>query len=616
MQVVNATIASTAPVDGLVLPMDERADLSRVDVGAVPVLVDHQDSARAVVGKVERVWVDGENLRAELSIADEGIERQLASGAEPNVSIGFIVKGEQQDASGQRVATSWQLAEVSLVSVGRDPSAGIGRGAVMQDIQKREHPGVATQPVTHQAAYQPPMQPGGVSVPQQAPHPQVPPVPAQPDGVVAERQRVRSLMDMGRNFGLPDDEIMLAVAGGDSPAQLEQRIRQRGLNGGDQTVRTAPAILPASSVGDSHRFSLRRLMLSIAEGESSPEREQCKRNQVGESRRSAFEIPRHIADEIVWKRNQPRQQRTLTAGTAAAGAELVGTTHLGAEYVDVLRPSTFLDRVGVRRLMLSADADIPGSSGAATASWLADDNAAVTESDLDTETAVELRPHQISTLSSYSRRLLVQSMPSVDSLIEADARAVLERAIEKAVLDGTGTSGQPQGITTLSGVAKDTFNNNGTDIVYSGAGTNQEDVLAMLGAISSEDIDPMMVSWVMSSALYYHLKGITLEPAGTGQSAYPKYLIENMMMAERPVVMTNLASSGVTKGTATNGTGLLVAADWSQCIVAEFGSLSVVADPYSQLANHRIRLSLVTEVDVAWRHAEAVARVLDAKHIA
>ena len=59
-----------------------------------------------------------------------------------------------------------------------------------------------------------------------------------------------------------------------------------------------------------------------------------------------------------------------------AGGYLVGTDHLAAEFVELLRNRTLLVQLGGRVLSgLRGNVDIPTQTGAATAYWLGEDDA-------------------------------------------------------------------------------------------------------------------------------------------------------------------------------------------------------------------------------------------------
>jgi hypothetical protein len=63
------------------------------------------------------------------------------------------------------------------------------------------------------------------------------------------------------------------------------------------------------------------------------------------------------------------------------GANLVGTDHLGNQFIDVLRARLITRRLGARVLSgLTGDVDIPKQSAAAGSSWVAED-AEIVDSD-------------------------------------------------------------------------------------------------------------------------------------------------------------------------------------------------------------------------------------------
>lgn len=111
-------------------------DLTRAALGQVKLLDSHNAyELGAVLGTVSNVRIQGGNLIATLTFdqSAQGIaaEGQVARGAVTGVSIGYSVRTwtliESNPDGGQPDlwrATSWELFEVSLVSVPADPGAG------------------------------------------------------------------------------------------------------------------------------------------------------------------------------------------------------------------------------------------------------------------------------------------------------------------------------------------------------------------------------------------------------------------------------------------------------------------------------------------------------------
>lgn len=116
------------------LSMDADAvDLSRLASGA-PVLNSHDAySLSAVLGVVERAWIEKGEGRAVLRFSDRAdvqpVLRDIQNGILRNISVGYDVMkwDESKDKAGKRIkrAVRWQPAEISLVPIPADASAQV-----------------------------------------------------------------------------------------------------------------------------------------------------------------------------------------------------------------------------------------------------------------------------------------------------------------------------------------------------------------------------------------------------------------------------------------------------------------------------------------------------------
>jgi phage head maturation protease len=110
--------------------------LDRLNAGA-PLLNSHENSSlAAVIGVVERAWIEGGEGRATVRFSDrpdiEPIWRDVRSGILPNVSVGYRTHQTERDESGTTPverAVDWEPLELSLVAIPADPGA-----------QTRSHP--------------------------------------------------------------------------------------------------------------------------------------------------------------------------------------------------------------------------------------------------------------------------------------------------------------------------------------------------------------------------------------------------------------------------------------------------------------------------------------------
>lgn len=116
--------------------------LARLNDGG-PVLLDHRNAVENQVGVVQRAWIDGKELRAELRFASDekarGIAQKVRDGILRNVSCTYLTHKVRvvEATAGQMPewrAVDWEPLEVSFVAVPVDSAAGV-RSA---DAGKRE----------------------------------------------------------------------------------------------------------------------------------------------------------------------------------------------------------------------------------------------------------------------------------------------------------------------------------------------------------------------------------------------------------------------------------------------------------------------------------------------
>lgn len=139
---VEAVIATPTPVrrHDAAGPFLEVLDASTLDLSGaegLAVIDSHRtDSGRHVLGRVEKVWIDGKNVMARLRItaaADaEWARERIADGSLSGVSIGYAVQSwrtaRTQPVMRTKSPAAWRLTEITLTSNPADPSARLRQG--------------------------------------------------------------------------------------------------------------------------------------------------------------------------------------------------------------------------------------------------------------------------------------------------------------------------------------------------------------------------------------------------------------------------------------------------------------------------------------------------------
>jgi len=275
------------------------------------------------------------------------------------------------------------------------------------------------------------------------------------------------------------------------------------------------------------------------------------------------------------------KRATMTTTGAAA---VVPDDYRADQFIGLLRNSLIVRSLGARVLTgLKGDTVIPKATGSATAYWL-NEGDALTESGT-TYGSIKLEPKTVGALTAFSRNLALQSNPSIESLLRDDISAVVGLAVDKALLHGTAAAKQPVGILNVSGIQTASL-----------ATLNWAAIVAMLEKLGLENISP--------NAVLTHAKAATkLQTTLKDASAGSVYLMDGGRVAGLPAYVTNQldAKSG------TPDKGRVIAGDFSQIVIGEWGVTEVLANPYAAGYYEKgdVQLRIMHTMDAVVRHAKA-----------
>jgi HK97 family phage major capsid protein len=277
--------------------------------------------------------------------------------------------------------------------------------------------------------------------------------------------------------------------------------------------------------------------------------------------------------------------RTLSVGSTTAGGFLVGTNLLAGDFIELLRNKLVLARAGMRILPgLVGNIAIPKQSGAATAYWIAAEGNAITGASQQTFAQVTMSPKTVGAYTDFTRRLLLQSTPAVDGLVQTDLVTVVGLEIDRAGLHGANGSGEPCGIYQVSGIGAPSAANMG----WPAAVEFETDV-----ATANADVATM--AFIMGASARGTLKK-RLKAVNTGI-----FLVEgDNTLNGYPILLTNQAASGY-----------IFFGDWSQLLLGEWGVEDITIDPYTASTSGTVRVVVLRSCDFGCRQAGAFAVASD-----
>jgi HK97 family phage major capsid protein/HK97 family phage prohead protease len=438
-----------------VLVHDAKAiDLDRASGGAVPFLFNHDHND--CIGMVDKVWLDKKKLRANVHFFETDRAKdakRMMSGGLKNVSIGYSVDDVQWDDERDDLyrVTRWGILELSLVTIPADPTVGFGRSKqkpnkTEESVMTDKASNIETEPekVVEEVKVT-----GGEPVAATRTN-----YNQAEDGAKMEAKRKEAIQNLCKINKVDSRIERMWIEDGsslDKVAQdlvkiMEERNRPEDHAGyiglSAKEVRQYSLVRMIRAVSSHSTSAMQKAGLELAASEAVARKEGVTQ-RAGQS----FFVPMDIMMQGL-----PQASKRAMLATQPSGNQIVSTDYLSNNFIELLRNESAVMRMGATRITgLQGNVTIPKQQGASTASWLANENAVVPDSDL-TFGRLNLFPKNIAAIVEISHQMLQQSDPSIDALIMTDLAKTIALAADKAALSGDGANGSPTGITFTTNV--------------------------------------------------------------------------------------------------------------------------------------------------------------------
>lgn len=542
----------------------ESVDTGFIGSGRAPLLVDHNPADP--VGVVEEVVVGPDRVaRARVrfgrSARAEEVFSDVVDGIRSNVSVGYVINkmektGSENDRDVFR-ATSWTPLEISMVSIPADTSVGVGRAAPVVIQPQIEEDRMSDSDLTA----------------------------VREEAAKAERARVSEIMAIAYRHNIREDGEK-AVRDGLSPAEFRGLLFEKGVS--------KPIDTPAAELGmtgkEKSEYSLFRAVNAMLAGDRSKAGYEYELSQeiaarAGKQPRGLF-VP---GDIFV---------RDLTVGTSTAGGHLRPTEHLASSFVDALRARMVLGDLGARIMTgLKGNIAIPALNAKTAVSFVGE-GSAPTEG-APTFRQITMTARSLSGFVDMSRLLLQNSDPSVEQIIRDDLIRQVASKIEDVAIEGGG-SNEPTGITGTTGIGSVALGTNGDAPTWAS-------IVQLVQEVETDDAPVVAPAFLINPKVKSKLAR-TAKVASTDS----RMILDapwNELYGYRMAVTTNVPSD-LTKG---SGSALSAAifGEFSELMIGMWSGVDILVDPYTASSAGTVRLRTFQEVDVAVRHAESFAAILD-----
>jgi HK97 family phage major capsid protein len=538
----------------------------------LPIIAAHQRNV-VNVGIVDNLHVSGGQLRgtAKFGVRPEaaGYRDDVLNKTIRSISVGYArVKGTIRK-DGVLVTTRWMPTHAALIAEPADINAGFFRSAsFVPEVE-------ATRSIPAQPAIT--LGDTKVSDVEKATAGASADVSVElvrsegPSAVQLEQGRVRGIENLCRANNLDEGIKSRWVSGGTSLEDVSEDLMQILIA---RSAKSKPVTDLGMSKAETRQFSLARAIRACADQnwsnaglEAEASREIGKRLGVVTDHNRFF-VPAEI------------QHRTdLTVASAGAGGYLVGTNN--QSFIELLRNSAIAYRAGVTSMPgLVGNVTVPRQSAAGTNYWLSTEGTAITESN-QTFVQMALSPKTAGAYSEISRQLLLQSSPAVEAIVTSDLAQTVGLAVDLAVLNGSGASGQPTGIIGTSGIGSVT----GTSIAYAGMIEFQTDTAAANALFGAS-------AYVTTPAVAALLKQ-RVKYTSTASPIWEGPLLEGMVDGYKGFASNQVPSANILFG------------DFSKVVLAEWGVLQVEVNPYANFAAGIVGVRAMYSIDVGVRQPAA-----------
>lgn len=280
------------------------------------------------------------------------------------------------------------------------------------------------------------------------------------------------------------------------------------------------------------------------------------------------------------------------ASESGYGQAFIEQTRLS--YLEALRNAMLGTKLGVRYLDgLQGNVGIV-KAGGATAAWYAEE--AQASKSKPAYSKLTMSPKRLQVIQGVTYDLMHQSSLAVDRLIMDDLTAAHASALDAAIFNGSGSSGQPTGVLSAGSVNSITINaSNGGPLTYALL-VQMETEVATDNALLSN------LAYVSNAKVQGKLKTI---PQIAG---YPYYLMNDGKVNGYPFYMSNAIPSNLGTGTAFSAA---IFGAWSEVLVGGWGGLQFIVDPYTAKDKGVLEISAAAYHDVCVRRPEAFCKIVD-----
>lgn len=283
---------------------------------------------------------------------------------------------------------------------------------------------------------------------------------------------------------------------------------------------------------------------------------------------------------------------------ATEGVDLVRTEY--RPMIPSLRIPLVADQFGVTKYNgLKGNIKIPRETNEATFVWETE-NSSADEFTL-TYDAIDLSPKRLAGYTDISGQMLVQSNEITENYLRSKIQYGVGSALDLALIAGPTGGNSPVGIINFSGVNIVSLGSSGGDMTY-GA------IVALIAAVSADNAREGNAGFAFNTNGFASLALTPYQTNGVEGNFILKPGTDTLW--GRKYIVTNRVPSDLVE-TTTGLSAMVYSSNWKSAIIATWGGVGILFDPYTQALVNKIRIVVNTYADVDIEHPEEFSVVKD-----
>jgi HK97 family phage major capsid protein len=283
------------------------------------------------------------------------------------------------------------------------------------------------------------------------------------------------------------------------------------------------------------------------------------------------------------------------ADLAATSSKLVATDT--KDFIDSLKARLVVVQAGARVMTgLKGNLSIPRLTSGAVG-WASEvDNANDFGASFDN---VEMSPKRLTAYQTMSKQLLIQSSYDVEAILRNDMINAVALGVDAAAIYG-GAASTPTGILATSGIGSVT---GGT----TGAAPTWANIVALEREVAVDNADLGSLAFLTNPKVRAKLKSTAV-----GNDQRMVWAENGNTLMGYPAYVTTQVPSTLNKGATTGVCSAIIFGNFSDLMIGQWNGLDIIVDPYTAAKNAQVNVFIHSWWDVAVRHAQSFAAMLDA----